>query len=239
MCRLGAVLGGVLVVALASGCPIPGDEGDGGTPDRDAEAEDAQLIVGHRVEVEESVFEGTGPVELGDGWTLEVARLGVSELRAHNDRGGPDEPAMLGVGTLDLLGAPRDVRFEAAPPATYAQISLGLAAGTWGPALRVDAVRESVRYEIVGVGAQTIELRCDSGGMALEPGDSLRVVAAVDVREVLGVLEGHVLPAPVDGVVHIEAATAPAVIADVEARVAEVVSLRCDEEEPAGASVER
>ncbi|UJR84977.1 hypothetical protein [Sandaracinus amylolyticus] len=198
------------------GCPPPAP------PNPDAEPPPDAMILG-RVVVEL----GGAAETLEDDVVLERLRLGVGEVRAHNDRGGALDPSRSDVGVVDVTSAWARVELEGAVPATYSHVSVTLAGG---PALELRFVDEGVTYEVITAGPIAADVRCDLP-IALPPAGLLALRASLDLGEIHAALREGTLPAPVDGVVRVDATSAPAVIADVEARVREHWQIDCGDDD--------
>lgn len=199
------------------GCPEPAppDGSDGGPP-RDAAS------VG-RVVVEVSGAEET----LEDDVVLERLRLGLTEVRAQNDRGGALEPSQRDLGTLDLTSAPARVELVGAVPATYSSVQLTLSGD---PALELRLTEGETTWELVTRGPIVAEIRCDLP-VVLPPEGALGISVALDLGELHVALREAELPPPIDGVVRVDETTAPALVAELEALAAEHWQVECDDDD--------
>ena len=157
-----------------------------------------------------------------DDTTLERLVIGVLDVRAPNDRGvlaGHVDRA------LDLTSGAAELTLPDAPPAVYGEVELFLGPGAWGPAM-VFEIQEPSRHIVLELDRRVeLEGRCD---MPHELGTSggLGMTVNVDIALIAHVLRESELPAPVDGVIHVDATSAPAVIAEILASF-ERLELEC------------
>ena len=202
------------------GCPAPispPPTGDSGVPLPRYGSRAAGRVV---VEI------SAGDDTLEDDVVLERLRLGVSEVRAENERGGTLEPSQRDVGTLDLTsGVPARIELMGAVPATYSAVSVTLAGE---PALELRITEPEITYEVVTTGPILVDVRCELP-VVLAPDGAVVIALTLDVGELHAALQEGALPEPEDGVVHVDATSAPAVIAEIEARVSEHWQVECGE----------
>ncbi len=214
-----------VLCALASACGRGGGPGhDGGNPG-DA-SDDGGSGGGGRLLVDLSL----GPEMLPDGVTLQTAQMGISELRARNDRGGEQEPVRDHVGLLDLLGT-ATVDLSPAPPATYGRLTAHLESGDWGPALELHFGGDDHALMVVDLHDTQIDARCNPV-VTLLPGGELRMHLVLDASALYAAMQDVGLPDAQDGVVEVDDDTAPDAIAAVESRLPSAISLRCEMNNP-------
>ncbi|MBX7193127.1 MAG: hypothetical protein K1X94_13825 [Sandaracinaceae bacterium] len=203
-----------LALALA-GCgdpPMGSDAGPADDASRDGAIQSARV----------SVSVVADPSTLEDDTTLERLVIGVLDVRAPNDRGvlaGHVDRA------LDLTSGAAELTLPDAPPAVYGEVELFLGPGAWGPAM-VFEIQEPSRHIVLELDRRVeLEGRCD---MPHELGTSggLGMTVNVDIALIAHVLRESELPAPVDGVIHVDATSAPAVIAEILASF-ERLELEC------------
>ena len=195
--------------------------------DRDAGRGDAARDADESAHV--SVELSYDPEALEDDTTVERLSLGVLEVRAPNDRGDlVTEIAM----NVELSAGPAEVMLTSVAPAVYAGLEVDLAPGAWGSALVLHLREDERRIELTLTGPLTLVGRCDSP-VALEPGRELALRAELDTTEVAHLLREAVLPAPIDGVIRVDASSAPALIERVSMELREL-RLECDEHEADG-----
>lgn len=202
-----------LCVLFALGCsgPVHPIEVDGGTDDGGAAAS-----------VMLRVLPGTEP--LGDGVVLERLTLGVATVRAPNDRG----ELVRDIGLLvDLTTGPAELMLTGAEPAVYGTAEVELASGAWGRALSLHVVEDALAFEVEIDEEIDLAPRC-AAPVTLVAGGQLVFELYVPVQELVEALHEGPLPDPIDGVVHIDRATAPAVVDEIEQRLA-LARLDCDE----------
>lgn len=223
-CAVSAPCALVAATAIAfglGGCPAPSDPGhDGGAPPADAPGSAGRVDV--RIAAAEETLE--------DDVVLEVLRVGLAEVRAHNDRGGELDPVARALGVFDLRGGEATVPLTGAVPATYSSVVLVLGApGAGVPSFELRLLEDGVAIHVVDEDDIEIELRCDAP-VALSPGAVLELSAELDLGEVHAALRESTLPAPVSGVITVDRASAPGALAAVEARLRARWELRCERE---------
>lgn len=211
-----AWVAGLFVSAWLGACGGPISDHDGGARDaavRDGD-EAAHVTVDLRFDAE----------TLEDGTTVDRLSVGIAEVRAPNDRG--DLAATVQRG-FELVDGPAQVMLSSATPAVYGGVEIDASSGSWGSAL-VLRLRESERtIELTLTEPFALTGRCDTP-LALEPGRTLDLHARLDVADVAHELREAALPDPVDGVIRVDATTAPALVADLSARLRDL-ELDCDE----------
>lgn len=201
-----AVLVYVICAVPLVGCPQIADAPDSG-------AADAQLSVELRAE----------ELSLGDDVVLSAASLGISELRARNDRGGDLEPRKEGIGALDLTSG-HVVRFGAVPPATYGGVSLRLEDGSWGRAFEATLADADGTLLLTASEPLSLELRCESPSRANSE-TTLRLVVTFDAEELFDVVRE--LVADTAGQVVVDAETDPDLWAEVRVALESAWSATC------------
>lgn len=203
--------------AVLAGCGGPVGDGDAGRGDAARDADDSARV---------SVVLSFDPEGLEDDTTVERLSLGVLEVRAPNDRGDlVTEVAM----NVELSTSPAEVMLASVAPAVYAGVEVDLGSGAWGSAF-VLRLREAERtIEVTLAGPLTLLGRCDAP-IALEPGRELALRVVLDTTEVAHLLSEATLPAPIEGVIRIDASSAPALVEQVSMELRELL-LECDEHE--------
>lgn len=193
----------LLVLSVLAGCGGPPPLGDASVPDAalDGPGESARVSVTLEVE----------PESLEDDTTLERLVLGVREVRAPNDRANVvarvERAIDLGTGSAEIM-------LTTATPGVYGEIEIELATGAWGPGLELVLVEPDRRIELVLEQRVEIEGRCGAP-VELVAGSTLAFHARLDLASVAHVLRERALPAPVDGLIRVDADTAPAVVSEV------------------------
>lgn len=166
---------------------------------------------------------------LEDDVTLELVRASIDEVRARNDRGAAFDSVAMGLGTLDLA-ASADVVLEGAVPATYGRVTARFASSGRSPAFELRIREGEVTYHVVHPGPIDIDVRCELAA-TLEASGEVTLDAELDLGEVHAALRESELPPPEDGIVRVDATTAPAAIAAVGARLVESWQLECADDE--------
>jgi len=195
-------------------------DGDAGRSDASRDADESA-----RVAVELSF----DPESLEDDTTVERLSLGVLEVRAPNDRG---DLVTAVDANVELSIGPTEVMLASAAPAVYAGVEVDLGGGAWGSALVLRLREGEQTIEVTLAGPLTLVGRCDSP-IALEHGRELALRAELDTTEVAHLLREATLPAPIEGVIRIDASSAPALLEQVSMELREL-RLECDEHEADG-----
>jgi hypothetical protein len=169
------------------------------------------------------------PESLEDDTTLERLVLGVREVHAPNDRANVvarvERSIDLGTGSAEIM-------LTTATPGVYGEIEVELVRGAWGPGLELVLLEPGRRIELVLDQRVELEGRCDAP-VELRAGGTLGVRARLDLASVAHVLRERDLPAPIDGVVHVDAESAPAVISEVIEELGRL-ELECNDEHDRG-----
>lgn len=208
----------LLVLSVLAGCGERPSAGDASLADAalDGPAESARVSVTLEVD----------PESLEDDTTLERLVLGVREVRAANDRADVvarvERPIDLGTGSADVM-------LTTATPGVYGEVEVELVRGEWGPSLELVLAEPDRLVELVLDQPLEIEGRC-SAPVELVAGGTLGFRARLDLASVAHVLRERELPAAIDGVIHVDAESAPEVVSEVieELRRLEVA---CDEDD--------
>lgn len=167
-------LGGALyVICTAAACAGGDDPAVGGL---DATVPTARLAVDLSIAEEEA-------------WEVATARIGISELRANNDRGGDLEPRMENVGAAELVEG-TSIDFGVVAPATYGRVTMRMEAGDWGPGveLRVSSAGGSVH--ISARDAVDVDARCETPTL-VAPGSAGTLELELDVESLWVALPEH------------------------------------------------
>lgn len=183
----------------------------------------ADASAGARIEVVLSA----APETLEDDVTLELARIGVAEVRARNDRGGELEPAATSLGAVDLI-ATRSIVLDRAVPATYSRVTLELAPQDGSPSFELRLAEAGTVIHVVDERPVSVDVRCDDATVTAS-GDRILLAMALDLGEVHSALRETPLPPAVDGVITIDG-RAPSVLDAVESRLRERWHLVCGHE---------
>ena len=110
------------------------------------------------------------------------------------------------------LSAGAQTRALDAAPATYSALSARLESAGVEPAFRMRVTElGQPSIELVDLGPIDLDLRCESPG-SLEPMGRVTLRAALKLGELHGALRSSSLPAPVDGVILVDQASAPEVV---------------------------
>jgi hypothetical protein len=222
-----------LVTALVAGCPPSDPIGDAGGADGPSVSSTLRLAVW--VESDGEPFDGSAPVDVGDGWMLESGVLNIAEVQPRSDRGPDEQLEPVGPLRTDLFASGRDVIFDRAPPATYAQVGMTLAEDGTTPAVALRASREGVTYDISLAARLEVTPRCESA-LTLRPATTGRMDVLFEAGALLDPLSSEdMLPAPVDGVVRIDATTAREATTRLEDRLVETFAIRCEGDTEASA----
>jgi len=166
-----------------------------------------------------------------DDVEVALARGGITELRARNDRGGDLEPRMEDVGGVEFADG-ATVDFGSVPPATYGRITMRLEEGDWGPALELRLVGLDGSATLVLRDEVDVDARCELP-VLLAPGSEATLELSLEVDELW-----EALPEPPSGGEDrvIDAETDPEALAAVERALPDAWSLECDAESSDGHS---
>lgn len=208
----------VLCALLAACGPVP-SEPDASMPG------DGALTTGATL-----VLELAGDVEtLEDDVTLDALTLRTASLRARGDRGGDFDPRIDTPMSFDLSAGAQTRSLDAAP-ATYSSLALRLESAGAEPAFRMRVTElGQPSIELVDEGPIDLDLRCESPG-ALEPLGVITLRAALKLGELHGALRSSSLPAPVDGVIRVDATTAPEVVDSLRELLLEHWEVSCSDD---------
>lgn len=201
--------------AWLGACGGPMTDPDAGTRDAARDGDEAAHV---------TVDLRFDPETLEDDTILERLSVGIAEVRAPNDRGDLAADVQR---SFELADEPAQVMLSSATPAVYGGVEIDASSGSWGSAV-VLRLREGERtIELTLTEPLALMGRCDTP-LALEPGRTLELHARLDVAGVAHELREAALPEPVGGVIHVDATTSPALVADLAARLRDL-DLECDE----------
>ncbi len=208
---------GIAALALAiSACGPPVSLADGGAVDAATDGPGPSARVAVTLEVD--------PETLEDDTTLERLTLGLVLVRAPNDRG---DVSMRVERALDLLASPVEIMLEGATPGVYGEVEVEAGAGAWGAGLDL-VVREPTRQIAVRLDESIrIEGRCDTP-LELAAGHTLGARLRVDVGGVAQALREADLPPPIEGVIRVDAASAPDLVLEIREHLRRA-ELDCDD----------
>lgn len=203
-----------LLLALA-GCGSPPDATDGSMPPGDGgESLGRVVVVFAEADVEEALA------------TVDEVLVGVDTLTANNDRGGEFEPRVEHVGSLDLDASP-EVVLEPAAPAAYGRVTFKMAQGDWGSTLAL-AIHDATRRWVVTLASEVlVDARCETVAL-LPPGGVVRLSLKLEVDGLYEVLAASGVAPGADGVIRIDASTAPEATAAIAGELATAWELDCD-----------
>ncbi len=207
----------VAATAILLGCGGPGEARDDAGSDAAAGADagtPASVLLRARVD----------STQLSGGVTLERLTMGAITVRVPNDRGD----LLGGVGrSFELMTEPVDVLLEGAEPAVYGSAEIDLGSGSWGPALELRLADGATTIEIRVDEPLALSARC-TAPIVLAPGGQLVLTMNLLVDEIDDALHVEPLPAPIDGVVVVDRATAPRTIDALIIEMEEATRLACE-----------
>jgi hypothetical protein len=162
---------------------------------------------------------------LEDDVELLMIDLGVSEVRARNDRGGDLEPSRVEVGRLALSSGPVRIELDAVP-ATYGAARVQLDEGAWGHAVELRVREGDTTWHLLADEPVVIDARC-AVPVQLDPDGTVEIAASIDLGEVHQHLRESGLPRPADGTIVVDRERASAVLDEVLAELREHVRSTC------------
>ncbi len=136
--------------------------------------------------------------------------IAIDEIRLRSDRGFDLDPVLYGVGLVDLVTGDPIVAFSSAPPATYSSVEIVLDGGA-EPTLAASLSLDGQPVEVAIDGPIALDFACEAP-VPTEPGDVLAIDLDLDLEGLATLLATATLPPEQDGVIVVNASTAPELV---------------------------